>query len=243
MTSTPSDIDTPGTTAKPLRVLLVEDERLVAMSLQRQLQVLGYEVVGWTPSGSAAIERADALRPDVVLMDIYLEGDVDGISAADEIQKQFQLPVIYLTAFSNREVLDRAKITEPAGYILKPYEGRELQVAIEMAVYRHRAEEKRLVTLATERRQVSLATPADDGFSYISRLTPREREVMHLIVSGKTQKQIAAQLDVTIQTAAKHRAKVLQKVNVSNDVELTRVALANQIGAENDGPIESGATA
>jgi DNA-binding NarL/FixJ family response regulator len=242
MTSTLSDIDTPGTAAKPLRVLLVEDERLVAMSLQRQLQVLGYEVVGWTPSGSAAIERADALRPDVVLMDIYLEGDVDGISAAAEIQKQFQLPVIYLTAFSNREVLDRAKITEPAGYILKPYEDRELQVVIEMAVYRHRAEEARAATLAAERRQVSLATPADDGFAYISRLTPREREVMHLIVSGKTQKQIAAQLDVTIQTAAKHRAKVLQKVNVNNDVELTRVALANRIGADRNGRPDTGAT-
>jgi DNA-binding NarL/FixJ family response regulator len=225
--------------ATSLRILVVEDERLVAMSLQRQLKSLGYAVVGQTASGSAAIELAGTRRPDVVLMDIYLEGEVDGISAAAEIQRQFQLPVIYLTAFSNREVLDRAKVTEPAGYILKPYEDRELQVVIETAVYRHRAEEKRSATLAAERRKISPAAQADHGFVYTSRLTPREREVMHLIVSGKTQKQIAAQLDVTIQTAAKHRAKVLQKVNVTNDVELTRVALANQIGADSDGPIES----
>jgi DNA-binding NarL/FixJ family response regulator len=209
-----------------LRILVVEDERLVAMSLQRQLQTLGYTVVGRTASGDAAIELAGKLRPDVVLMDIYLEGEIDGISAAAEIQSQFQLPVIYLTAFSNREILDRAKLTEPAGYILKPYEDRELQVVIETAVYRHRAEEQRLANLTAQLQPAHEVGEAE----YASRLTPREREVMFLIVSGKTQKQIAAQLEVSIQTAAKHRARVLQKVNVHNDVELTRVALASQFG-------------
>lgn len=237
MTSTLSQIDAHGTEAKPLRVLVVEDERLVAMSLQRQLQSLGYAVVGQTASGIAAIELAATLRPDVVLMDIYLEGEIDGINAAAEIQKQCHLPVIYLTAFSNREVLDRAKVTEPAGYILKPYEDRELQVVIETAVYRHRAEEQRLANLTAQRQVHDVS-----GFENAARLTPREREVMFLIVSGKTQKEIAAQLEVSIQTAAKHRAKVLQKVNVHNDVELTRVALANQLGADGDGGPDSAAT-
>ncbi len=122
------------------RILVVEDERIVAMSLHHQLHSLGYEVVGKASSGEAALAKADELRPDLALMDIQLEGPMDGVQAAALIRERFHIPVVYLTAYSNRDILDRAKLTEPFGYILKPYEDRELHVAVEMALFKHRME-------------------------------------------------------------------------------------------------------
>ena len=95
------------------RILIVEDERIVARSLREQLTSLGYEVVDSVPSGEEAIQRAEELLPDLVLMDIHLEGDIDGVEAAAIIRKQLRIPVVYLTAYSNIEILDRAKMTEP----------------------------------------------------------------------------------------------------------------------------------
>ena len=122
------------------RILVVEDERIVARSLRRQLTTLGYEVVGRVSSGEEAIQQAEELRPDLVLMDISLDGPMDGVEAAAIIRKQFRLPVVYLTGFSSKEILERAKITEPFGYIFKPYEEQELHVVIETALYEHRME-------------------------------------------------------------------------------------------------------
>ncbi len=214
-----------------VRILLVEDERLVAMSLKLQLRALGYEVVGVAASGQDAIEKAGELRPDLILMDIHLEGDMDGVEAAAEIHKQFQLPVIYLTAFSSQDILERAKVTEPMGYILKPYEDRELQVVIETALYRFQAEQKRSTlrheeSMRQASRLAAMTQLGSEAKGRIADLTPREAEVMDLIVEGNTQKQIASAFGISIQTAAKHRAKVLEKLQVANDVELVRLALA-----------------
>lgn len=128
---------------QPVRLLIVEDERLVAMSLRRQLCALGYQVVHSVSTGEAAIAAVQRLQPDLVLMDIRLEGVLDGIQAAAEIRKLRNLPIVYLTAFSNADVLDRAKVTEPFGYILKPFDERELHVVIETALYKHRMEQER----------------------------------------------------------------------------------------------------
>ena len=122
------------------RILVVEDERIVARSLRVQLERLGYEITGTVPSGHEALQHASDHPPDLVLMDIRLEGDLDGVETAAEIRKRFQLPVVYLTSYSNKEVLDRAKLTEPYGYILKPYEERELHVVIETALYKNQME-------------------------------------------------------------------------------------------------------
>src|SRR3984957_4328689 len=129
-------------TGPAARILVVEDERIVARSLRKQLTTLGYEVIGSLPSGEEAIQQAGEIRPDLVLMDINLEGAMDGVEAAATIRKQFQLPVVYLTAYSNKEILGRAKTTEPFGYILKPYLERELHVVIETALYKHRMERR-----------------------------------------------------------------------------------------------------
>ena len=124
------------------RVLVVEDEAIIARDIQLQLEELGYEPVGHCTHGAQAIERAGQLRPDLVLMDIQLPGAMDGIAAAQAIRNQFSLPVVFLTAFSEDETLNRAKLAEPFGYILKPFSERELRVVIEMALYKQAIDSK-----------------------------------------------------------------------------------------------------
>lgn len=119
------------------KILIVEDEAIVAMDLQQRLEQLGYSVVGTAMGGAKALELSGLLEPELVLMDIRLQGGMDGIEAATEIRRRFDLPVLYLTAHSDEATLNRAKLTEPFGYLLKPIESRELQVAIEHRRWGH----------------------------------------------------------------------------------------------------------
>ena len=123
-------------------ILIVEDEAIVAEDLAVKLNRLGYKISAITARGEDAINLAREGRPDLVLMDIRLAGFMDGIEAADQIRRECNLPVIYLTAHSDSATLQRAKITEPFGYILKPFEKRELETYIEVALYKHQAEQK-----------------------------------------------------------------------------------------------------
>jgi len=122
------------------RILVVEDESIVAMDIEDRLASMGYELAGRTASGEQALLLIDRQRPDLVLMDIHLQGIMDGITAAEEIRGRFHLPVIFLTAFAEDSTLERAKLAEPYGYVLKPFNDRELKSSIEIALYRHRAE-------------------------------------------------------------------------------------------------------
>jgi PAS domain S-box-containing protein/diguanylate cyclase (GGDEF)-like protein len=141
-------------------MLVVEDERIVSMDLQRRLKAMGYEIAGSAVSGEEAIEKAEKLRPDMVLMDIMLDGELDGTQAAEIIRSRFSIPVIYLTAYADSATLERAKITEPFGYILKPFEERELHGHIEIALYKARMEKK----LKDSEERYTLATMgANDG--------------------------------------------------------------------------------
>ena len=124
------------------KLLVVEDEGIVAMDIADRLTAMGYEVIGSAGSGKEAIALVEKKRPDLILMDIVIEGDFDGVATASYIHKHYQVPVVFLTANSDPRTLNRAKATSPFGYLLKPFEERELQVAVEMALYRHRAEEK-----------------------------------------------------------------------------------------------------
>jgi PAS domain S-box-containing protein len=123
-------------------VLIVEDERIVALALERALRRMRYSVTGITDSGEEAVRKAAQTQPDLVLMDIRLSGEMDGIEAAAEIQARFDIPVIYLTAYADEKTLQRAKVTAAFGYVLKPFEERELRVAIEMALYKHGSEQR-----------------------------------------------------------------------------------------------------
>ena len=125
-----------------VRLLIVEDEAIVAMDLQQRLERLGHHVVGTAATGEAAIRRAEETRPDVTLMDIRLKGEMDGVTAAAEIDRRFGTPVVFLTAHSDTQTVQRAAAAEPFGYILKPVDDRELEIAIAVATFRHRAEQR-----------------------------------------------------------------------------------------------------
>ena len=116
------------------KILIVEDEAIVAADMARQLSSLGYTVVGTAFSGDEAIQLATNAQPELVLMDIQLKGNRDGIETAQTIHDQLGLPVIYITAFADDETLKRARITEPFGYLVKPFDKLSLQAAIEVAL-------------------------------------------------------------------------------------------------------------
>ena len=129
--------------AKNCRIMLVEDENIIAMDIRQRLETLGYQVVAQFGSGTDAICALADLRPDLILMDIGLKGSMDGIQTAEQIRIQFDLPVIFLTSFSDQATLERASQSEPYGYIVKPFEEHELAIAVEMALYKHGMDKKR----------------------------------------------------------------------------------------------------
>ena len=125
------------------RILIVEDERIVAGDIRSRLRRLGYTVVDMVSTGEEAVRRAEALHPDLVLMDIRLEGHMDGIQAAEAIRSRLDIPVIYLSAFADKQTVERAKVTEPFGYLIKPFEDSELHSTIEVALYKRKSEAQR----------------------------------------------------------------------------------------------------
>ena len=123
------------------RIMLVEDEVIISRDIQRTLEKLGYVVCAAATSGEEAVVAALAVRPDIILMDIMLQGAMDGVDAAAEIRSRLDVPIIFLTAFADDAILERARLTRPYGYLIKPFEDRELHSTIEMAVYKHRTED------------------------------------------------------------------------------------------------------
>jgi len=124
------------------RILIVEDEGIQALDMQRRLTALGYPVPVIASSGEEALQKTAASRPDLVLMDIMLPGKIDGIMAAEKIRAGFDIPVIYITAYADEDTLRRARITEPYGYIVKPFKERELYITIDIALYKSGMERK-----------------------------------------------------------------------------------------------------
>ncbi len=125
-----------------VKILIVEDESIVAIDLKKTLENWGYEVSDIVRSGEIAVRTAVATKPDLILMDIMLEGEMTGIEAARKIRDQQDIPVIYLTAYANQSTLSQAKLTQPVGYILKPFDEKNLVSTIEMAIYKHRIDLK-----------------------------------------------------------------------------------------------------
>jgi diguanylate cyclase (GGDEF)-like protein len=130
-----------GLGGRPPRLLIVEDERVVALDLKNILRRLGYTLAGLTASGTEAVDLCEALRPDLVLMDIFLGGDMDGVEAACVIQTECDIPVIYLTSHTDQLTLQRAKRTAPYGYVLKPVDEDWLRTAVEVALFKHHTEQ------------------------------------------------------------------------------------------------------
>jgi len=125
-----------------VKIFIVEDESILALGLKKKLESLDYTVTDTASSGSEAINKINQNTPELILMDIVLKGDMDGIETAAKINETSNIPIIYLTAYADDEILKRAATTRPYGYILKPYKEKELKANIEMAIYRKKSEEE-----------------------------------------------------------------------------------------------------
>jgi signal transduction histidine kinase/DNA-binding NarL/FixJ family response regulator len=158
---------------EPARVLVAEDEQIVALELKDRLSRAGHEVAAIAASAEEAIEAAERLHPDLLIMDIKLQGDMDGIAAVEVIRRLADVPVIYLTAFADSRTVERAKATGPYGYILKPFDERELQIAVEMALCKHEVILRQRF-LAAAGREISSSLDRDVLLSKLTSLVVRD---------------------------------------------------------------------
>jgi len=178
-----------------IKILVVEDESLVARDIQNMLRSLGYEVTNVVSSGEMAIEEASAANPDLVLMDIVLKGELDGIAAAEKLWEEYSIPVIYLTAYADDTTFQRAKLTKPFGYLLKPFEERELQTTIEMALYKSKMETRlreREEWLATVLRSIGDGIIAMDGNGLVTFMNPLAEQLTGWSQAEAMDKPLAA---------------------------------------------------
>ena len=152
------------------RILIAEDEAIVAEDLALTLQDLGYQVVGIASTGLLAIQLAEESKPDLVLMDISCVGRSDGIQASEQIRARFDIPVIFLTAYAETDVLSRAKVTEPYGFLAKPFSYHILKITIETALYKHAADKR---MRESEERYRMLVEQSIDGIVLVQGTTVR----------------------------------------------------------------------
>jgi len=182
------------------QILVVEDEGIVATGIRNMLKSLGYAVPAVASSGKEALKKAAETHPDLVLMDIVLEGDMDGIQAAEQIRARFNVPVVYLTAYADDATVQRAKMTAPYGYLLKPFNERELHAAVEMALYKYMMEreatpsaknpelERALKELVKTKGVNAAAVISKDGVmvNFFNTLTPEDISPLSSVVAMMT---------------------------------------------------------
>ncbi len=167
----------------PIKILVVEDEIIVAEDIAFRLKKLGYAVTATVASGEEAIEKVAENRPDLVLMDIVLKGDMDGVTAAEKIRTRVDIPTVFLTAYADDKTLQRAKLTDPFGYIIKPFQQNDLRVAIEIALQRHSIETKMQEALkASEAARESVEEKTQRQNQYISMAAHELRNPLNAIL-------------------------------------------------------------
>ncbi len=176
-------------------ILIVEDESIVALDLQMRLTRLGYRVVGIAASSTEALQLAEQFQPDLTLMDIRLKGAMDGIETAQALRQRLDTPIVYLTAYADEATLQRAKMTEPYGYLVKPFEERELHSTVEMALYKITNERRQKMHAARLQR---LVTTVPDG---VALLDPDQRIVL---TNAKAQDYLMTLADLSAGSVVTH---------------------------------------
>ncbi|MEG4342284.1 ATP-binding protein [Microcoleus sp. A003_D6] len=167
----------------PIKILVVEDEVIVAQDIAGRLKKLGYAVTATVSSGEEAIQKAIENPPDLVLMDIVLKGEMDGVTAAEKIRTHRNVPTVFLTAYADDQTLQRAKLTDPFGYIIKPFQQNDLRVAIEIALHRHEIETKMRESLqAAEAVRESVEEKSHRQNQYISMAAHELRNPLNAIL-------------------------------------------------------------
>ena len=198
------------------KILVVEDEELIGQDIKFLLELdLAYEVPALVPSGEEAISQAGETHADLVLMDIMLEGELDGIEAANMINNQYGIPIIYLTAYRNDEILERAKLTEPYAYIVKPFEERELRTNVEIALNRHKAEQEKIkITEVTAKNQF-LNKSLKEQETLLREIHHRVNNNMEIISSllSLQSTQVKDERDLHLFIDSQNRVKSMAKVH------------------------------
>ena len=178
-----------------IRVLIVEDEPLIAEDIAQGLEKNEFLVSAVVYSKEDAIEQLNINLPDMVLLDINLSGEMSGIEIAEKINIQYNIPFIFITSYSDKQTLEKAKFTEPSGYIVKPFNEASLYSTLEIALYNHAQKNKRkFPELSFNKINQHLADP----------ISEREYSLLQLIYDGKTNKQIADALFISANTVKKH---------------------------------------
>lgn len=191
-----------------LRVYIVEDDPIIGEDIKDMLTNVNYEVVGIAYDKSEAIESIDKLKPDLVLLDINLEGNFEGFDIAEHINKTRKIPFLYLTSYSGKEILERAKPTLPMGYIVKPFNEKELYSAIEVALYNF-SQFTLPVSLTIELVNANISTA----------LTQKEYKILEGLCEGKTNQQLADSLFVSVNTVKTHIKNIYEKMNTNTRTE------------------------
>ncbi|MBI5409627.1 MAG: response regulator [Nitrospirae bacterium] len=176
------------------KILVVEDEAIIARDLQWRLQRMGYDAPFAVATGKDALDKTMEYKPDLILMDIMLRGQIDGIETTERIHASRDVPVIYLTAYADDEILERAKVTEPFGYLIKPIEDRELHSAIEITLYKHRLEKKLREEISERKRSEARLIKAEqeweDTFNTITDMITIHDKDFNIIMANKAAQKI-----------------------------------------------------
>ena len=189
------------------QIFVVDDDRTTAAVMKLYLEDAGYKVVGIASNGREAIEKTRSLEPDLVLMDIRLGKGMDGIDAAEVINKHLGIPIVYVTAYADKPTLARAKLTEPAGFINKPLREKDLETTLELALAKVKKSRKR----KSQRGGDSL----EEVLESIYDLTPAEARVASKLIDYPQLNVAAEALNISISTAKTHLKRIYRKTNTN----------------------------
>jgi DNA-binding NarL/FixJ family response regulator len=190
-----------------IRILIVEDEPLIATDIAMHLDNIDFQVSGIAYDSDDALRQLQHNTPDAILLDINLNATLDGIEIAYLIKEKYQLPVVFLTSFSDRTTLDRAKKTDPAGYIVKPFDERNLLATLEISLYNFAQRQNyTLPQLSIDKLNRHLPTP----------LTDREFDMLRLLYEGRTNHQIADEACVSVNTVKTHINNIYLKLEATS---------------------------
>lgn len=232
-----------------LSIFIVEDEIITARSIAKNIKKFGYQLAGIATSGPEAILKILNTRPDLVLIDICLEPNgVDGITVAKKIQSHLEIPIIYLTAHSDRGTLERAKITTPFGYILKPYSSKDLQISIELALHKHQQDmqvmkrEKVLATYFDRSQDGVLATDEKDRIIYMNPMAEKLTQSNFSLVENDHTAEVVPLIDEETAKISEPIQEVLEKGKViyleDSAILITRSDTTSQVNPSTSTPIE-----